>query len=327
MSLGGTTFAPATVGAMSGFLASCTWALGTSVYSKLSRENSAVAVNFARAWVALPLFILAEFITAGGIHQGLAEYAVAGWSHLGWMSLSMVASYGMGDVIFLWSTRSLGVPGALAIASSYPFWTAWVGVIFEGQILRPAQWFGLVVTLCGIVLVILNSPRAPDRSASSMSTDPSEELAKSRKQAQHAAVPWKGIALAVLASFFWSLNSYSVARGSVGVSVFVGNTLRMSSGVVLSYVLGRFLAPNDPILMPWKTVKPFLWLFALESFGGSFFYMTAFSKAPLVIAATMCSLAPVISVPVALAFGMEKFSLFRTAGVALVAIGLSVLCS
>ena len=318
MNVGGMTIAPESFGAMSGFLASCTWALGTAVYSRLSHENSAFAVNFARAWIALPLFFLAALISAGGFQQGFAEFALAGWSHLGWMALSMFASYGMGDVIFLWSTRSLGVPGALAIASSSPFWTAWVGVIFLGQVLRPTQWFGLVLTLCGIILVILNSPRGPDQSVSSI---PMEETHKPK------GVPWKGIAFAVLASFFWSLNSFSVARGSAGISVFVANTIRMSFGVVLSTILGRFLAPGEPIVMPWKTIRPFLWLFALESFGGSFFYMTAFSKAPLVIAATMSSLAPVISVPVAWAFGMEKFSLFRTAGVALVAIGLSVLCS
>lgn len=286
----------AALGAFFAFGASCTWAMGSTVYSRLSRESSAFAVNLARAWIALPLFLVGALITG-------ADWSTIGWGNVGWMTLSMAASYGLGDVIFLWSTRSLGVPGALAVASCYPLWTAFAGILFMDQSLFPLQWVGLLITLTGAALVILNSPRY-DGGAGRLGNR------------------WVGVLLAVLTSFCWATNGFAVAKGTAGLNSFLGNTIRMAIGVLLSIGLRRVMSPAQPMWVPKKSLKTYFWLFACESFGGSFFYMGAFQKAPLVIAATLTSLAPVLAVPVAWAMKVEKISLWRTVGVVLVVSGL-----
>jgi drug/metabolite transporter (DMT)-like permease len=99
----------------------------------------------------------------------------------------------------------------------------------------------------------------------------------------------------------------------------------MGLGLVLSFGLGRWLAPSGRILPPWRELKPYLPVLAVESFGGSLLYLVAFSRAPIVVAATLTSLAPVLAVPAAWALGLERFSVRRTLGVALVVLGLVLL--
>lgn len=285
---------------------SFTWAVGSAGYSQLSKNNSAFAVNFMRALIAFPLFILASFIVAGGISPGIESFQTVRASHWGWFTLSMVASFGLGDSLFLLSTRSLGVPGALAIASCYPIWTVMAGHFSGCDPVSLSQIFGLLVAVSGIVVVILNAPKREDSSG-------------------QAEFSWKGVFLALATSFAWATNGFAVSRGGADLVPPVGNTIRMLLALVLSAGFGRLLAPRSPILLPRKEVVRFGWLFILEAFGGSYLYMYGLSHSPLALGSTLASLAPVISVPAAWLFGLEKFSLYRTLGVCLVVLGICFL--
>lgn len=292
------------LGPLCAFGSSVTWAVGSSAYSRLSQKYSPFAVNFARALIALPLFIVAAFIVAGGWSEGLAHFQTLRLEHWGWFTLSMTASYGLGDTLFLWSTRSLGVPGALAIASCYPLWTLACGYFFTGQVPSWTQIVGIGVTLAGIVTVILNGPKTDHAS---------------RK------ISVVGVLLAIATSIAWATNSFATSRGGADLLAPVGNTIRMIMALVLSASFGRFFSPKTPIFLPERQYINSLWLFVLEAFIGSYFYMYGLSHTPLTLGTVLVSLAPVISVPVALVLKLEKFSLFRTLGVMMVVFGVWLL--
>ncbi|MCM2322204.1 MAG: DMT family transporter [Oligoflexia bacterium] len=282
------------------FLASVTWAIGSVGYSKLSRVHSAFSVNFTRALVALPLFVAAVFVTAGGWDEGLREFAALRASHIGWFTLSMFASYGFGDSLFFWSSHYLGVPGALAIASSYPLWTALAGFLFRGEQLSVVQALGLVVTISGVLVVILSGAR--------------------ERGVEKGLL--RGVALAFLTSLFWATNNFAASQGGQDVSAAVGNSVRMVVALGISFAIGKLFLFQRAIRLPSREIGRWLWLFALEAFLGSYFFMYGVSHSPLAIAATLTSLAPVISVPVAWLIGAERFSLLRTTGVCLVVLGI-----
>jgi drug/metabolite transporter (DMT)-like permease len=286
---------------MCAFGSSVTWAIGSTVYSRLSKQYSAFSVNFARGLIALPLFILAAFVVSGGWSEGITNYQLVRASHWGWFTLSMIASYGMGDVLFLWSTRSLGVPGSLAIASCYPIWTLLIGYFFFDEKVSLLQGFGLVMTILGVIIVVLNGPKT-DQATQRFS--------------------WVGLFLAVATSVAWATNSFATSRGGVDLSPPVGNTIRMIMALILSATFGRIFAAKSPILLPKRQFYQSLWVFVLEAFGGSYFYIYGLSHSPLALGSTLASLAPVISVPVALVLGLEKFSIFRTLGVILAVLGI-----
>ena len=224
----------------------------------------------------------------------------------------MIASYGLGDVLFLWSTRSLGVPGALAIASSYPIWTAMGGPSNLQQV------FGLVLAVGGVIIVILNGPAVAQSRAHPEGSTKFENLLNQRRV---------GVALAFATSLAWALNSLSVSRGGSDLSTPVCNTIRMFLALGLCSGISMLTVRKFYLPLPLTEFKRWMWLLVMEAFGGSYFYMYGLSHSPLMIGSTLSSLAPVLAVPVAWILQLEKISFLRTLGVGLVVTGLWLLMS
>jgi drug/metabolite transporter (DMT)-like permease len=298
-------------GPICAFGASITWAIGSSGYSRISRGHSPFAVNFARASVALPLFTLAIVIQARG-SPVLAFTHLTSFtsSQFGWLALSIFASYGLGDVFFMWSTRSIGVPAALAIGSTYPLFTAGVGALIQGEALAKQQILGLILSVAGVVTVILAGAQPTPASSEGAHAAPSHLTQKS-----------VGVGLAFATMLMWSLNTVATSRLGKDVDPFLGNTIRMTFALAMSFTFSRVVAPKTEITLPFKLLKKSLPLFVMEAFGGSLLFIYGLSHSPLALGSTLASLSPVLSVPVALALKLEKFSVVRTLGVFLVVLG------
>ncbi|MGZ3696371.1 MAG: DMT family transporter, partial [Bdellovibrionota bacterium] len=147
------------LGPFSSFLASCTWALGATVYASLSARYSGPAVNFSRALVAFPLFCVALYLFHQGQGTLLQEFLALPLTRWGWFLASVMGSFALGDTLFLLSARSLGVPSALAISSIYPIWSALAGWVFLGNPFDPAKGLGVFLVVGGTVVVILHGRR------------------------------------------------------------------------------------------------------------------------------------------------------------------------
>jgi drug/metabolite transporter (DMT)-like permease len=292
-------------GPIAAFLSSVTWALGSSAYSKISREHSAFSINFSRALIALPFFLVAALIELG-FPGFFSAFAHLNFPRLGWYACSIMASYAFGDTLFLWSTRSLGVPGALAISSVFPIWTALGAYLIHGEPLNGFQSAGLVATVGGVILVIINEPRTHGKVGS-------------------VAPTTRGVLLAIACSFFWALNAYSVSEAGRGMSSFVGNTIRMLFALPFCCLMSAAFGVRGRLVLPARVLRASLWVFVLEAFGGSYFFVYGLSHSPMAIASTLTGLAPVLSVPVALALKIERFSVGRTLGICITVIGLCLL--
>jgi drug/metabolite transporter (DMT)-like permease len=66
-------------------------------------------------------------------------------------------------------------------------------------------------------------------------------------------------------------------------------------------------------------------VFAVESCLGSYFYLYGITHTPIAVSASLTSLSPVISVPVAAFMGLEKPTLARSLGVVAVVCGVCLL--
>jgi drug/metabolite transporter (DMT)-like permease len=301
-------------GALCAFAASVTWAIGSAQYIRLSRTYSAFTINFTRALVAFPLFILTVWISAGSFSAFLEMLASVSSTRMGWFFVSIFASYGVGDALFFLSSQVIGIPAALAIASIYPIWSALIDFIFHGQALSGAGVFGLVLTLAGVATVILSLP--PERAK--------DVPEKSTASGTSPRVPQKmrAIAFALITSLFWALNTYAVAKGASGMSATLCNIFRMGIALIFTFILGRVFAPKSRPFIKRQDLLPVSWAFVIEAYFGSLSYMIGLRDASLVVASTLSSLAPVVSVPVALALRLEVFSWVRTLGVIVTVIGL-----
>jgi drug/metabolite transporter (DMT)-like permease len=305
---------------MSAFLSSVTWAIGITTYSHLSRRFAPPAINLARVLISLPLFFLVVAIEGRTWSGFVGEIS----SVLGiwyWLLLSVLTSYAVGDLLFMWSTHSMGVPGALAIASTYPLWSALGGWIFKGETLNARGLAGLLLIVGGTCAVIL----------SGRGEDPSPERGEA-SLASEKKLPWierysSGVILAALTSVFWSLNAFALSKVPFSVSSAASNGLRMSMGLVLVPLLGRFLVGRSRLVVPCAELRRSWWVFVIEAFGGASFFVYGLSHSPLAIGSALTSLAPVLSVPVALVYGREKFSWTRVSGVVSVVLGIWFLLS
>lgn len=300
------------IGPLSAFLSSCTWAFGSTRYAQLSVQYSPFAVNATRGLIALPLFIIAALLEWA--FNGFPSVIITA-SHIGWFFVSMISSYGLGDVFFLWSTRGLGVPGALAIASCYPLFATLGGVILQGVTPTFGQIIGLIITVAGIVLVIVSRHNG--------------NLDASRKESDGHAQSKSNVVLstffAVLTSLFWGLNSYSLFHIGSEVSPFTGNVIRMTFAIVIANGVRLILSPKAPAFLPVHQVKQDCKLIGMEAFGGSMFFAYGLAHSPLVAGVTLTGLAPLIAVLIAWVKKTEPMSLHKAIGVMLSVIGVLLL--
>ena len=313
------------LGPLSAFLSSFTWALGTSCYSRISKNNSPFAINLHRAIVGFPLFTLTTFVLAGGFSAGIQAFTDATFSNWSWLVISSLASYGLGDVIFLWASQSIGISAALAIACCYPIWTVLAGVIFLGHVLTAVQILGLFLTVGGVVTVVLqgetgNAPKNLAK-AGSVGSDAGSEKAK----AANRSVMLRGVLQASVASLLWAFNSFALAQGGGGIMPSVGNSMRLFAVLICTPFLSLLFAPKAPIFLPTKVFTKYLWVFFVEGFLGATFILYGLSHSPLALGVALTSLSPVISVPVAVMLGIEKFSIPKTVGVCIVVLGILLL--
>jgi drug/metabolite transporter (DMT)-like permease len=270
-------------------------------------------VNLTRAVFSLPFFILLTFILAGGFTAGLDAYRTIRWGNTGWLALSIVASYGLGDVFFMWSTVALGVPGAIAIASGYPILSALIGLFFEDQPMHAHQWVGLAVAISGIILVILNDPKGLPAAGTEIRSHP-----RLKKKGV-------GLTLAGLAAIAWAMNTYSVMKGGQGLNVAVANSLRMALAIPIVATLSLLITKSFATPLEGAVIGRYLWPFIAEALFGSTFFMLGMTHTSLVLGSTLAALAPVLSVPVSIALKLEKFSWIRSFAVLTVVVGLSLL--
>ena len=285
------------------------WALAANVYTRAARVSSPSAVNLARASLSFPFFLLGALALAPG---GLA---LVGPGRAGWLVLSVVGSYVLGDALFLASARLLGVPVALAVSSIYPIWSALAGALFLGQRVSPAGYAGVVLVVAGVAAVVGR------REAEDVGTD-REETARRAPRPGHAA----GVLLALATSFLWALNTFAIARGGAGLPVAVVNTYRMGFAAAL-IPLGTLLLRRSPrtLLVPAGERRRAWPNLHLESVGGTALFVIGLTHSPLAVAAALTSLAPVLSVPFAFVIGRERLGARVLAGIFVVTAGIVLL--
>jgi drug/metabolite transporter (DMT)-like permease len=271
-----------------------------------------VAVNFMRASLSFPFFLAAALAQgpAGGLREVTADRA-------GWLLASVVGSYVVGDALFLASATLVGVPMALAIASTYPLWSAFAGWAYLGQGIGPAGLAGVVLVVAGVVTVVRR------RGVEVRGEAPPEPSSLGRRAGSGHGT---GVLLAGATSLFWALNTFAITKGGAGLPVAGVNTFRMGFAVALLPLVRLVLrARGTPLLVPAREMRRAWPFFILESVGGTALFVIGLTHSPLAVAAALTSLAPVLSIPFAAVIGRERIRGRVLAGIVVVTAGIVLL--
>lgn len=298
---------------------SITWAFASAVYAQTAGRIGALKTNLLRSLLVVPLFL----ISAALVHGAGSFAQVASW-RLGWLGLSALCSYGVGDLLFYLAALRLGTPTALAIASIYPIWATVGGALTLGESVGPARAAGTLLCILGVVWLVLQQGGrhvGPEKAGGEAGGEPG---------AQAGGRPWRsGLVLALLTSVCWAGNTYSIRRGAIGLPFLVANAVRYLIAVGFlgtGYFLGRRRNGAKAAARPAGTLpRSFLITAVIEAYGGSSIFVYGLSHSELSVGAPLSSLAPLFAVPIGLLLGTERLSVRRLAAIVLTVAGVVLL--
>lgn len=299
-------------GPAAAFAASVTWAFASAQYARASREVGSVRVNFARVRTVLPIYVVAGLLLPWLRGQPLAEGFTPGRN--AWLFLSVVSSYALADSLFFTAARRVGYTTALSIGCVYPLWAALWGVAIDGEPFGPARAVGTLLCVSGVVALVRMAGKA-------------QRDALGAQPATGRSGDGVGLLLAFVTSLLWAANSVSVKRGSVGLDIWQANVIRYSMALVLLAPQLWFGAARRSPAAPTGGWWPLLPAIIADAFLGSLFYVYGLTHTDLAVGSTLSSLAPLISVPIALVMGEERWNARRFAAIVATVAGIAVLVS
>jgi drug/metabolite transporter (DMT)-like permease len=277
-------------GALAAFGSALTWAFSSVRYSQVSRDIGSLRVNLTRALVVGPFYLA----IAAALHEGRPAVGVT-VSGAASLVLSVVCSYVLADSLFFVAARRIGVSTALSIASTYPLWAALVGVVFRGEPFGPLRLLGTVLCVAGVTALVRLTP----------ASEPSQRFGRS----------YGGVLLAAATSVLWAGNSVAVKYGSGGLDVAQVNGVRYSFALLM--LAFGVTATRQPVLPNLQVLKRLLPAIVADGILGSSFYVCGLAHSDLAVGATLSSLAPLISVPIAIAAGEDRWNPGRVVAVAM----------
>ncbi len=291
------------LGPLGAFGSSITWAFASARYAQASRSVGGPRINLMRALVAAPTFVVITILVDGG--NALADVTAA---RAAWLLASILCSYAMADSVFLGAARRLGISTALSIGTVYPLWSAIYGAVVRGERFGPTRVLGVALCLGGVIALLRLAGRT-GRSERRRSLDTT------------------GVLLAVAASLLWAGNTITVKAGAEGIPFWRVNAVRFTMALVLLTPQVLLLRPPRPavpvgalavptqssFLSTWRRMLPAIFV---DAGLGSICYVYGLAHTDLAVAATLSSLSPLVSVPVAIAMGEERWHPARAAAVA-----------
>jgi drug/metabolite transporter (DMT)-like permease len=262
------------LGESAALLTSACWALNSVCFTVAGRRVGSASVNLVRLLMAWGLLVL--------LHLGLygSPFPMqAGTARLGWLGMSGLIGFALGDAVLFESFLLIGPRLAMLLMTLSPIFSAWLAWMFLGQSLSLPKILAMVVTLGGIAWVVWGDGEGE----------------------AHPHL-WRGILLGVGGALGQSVGLVFSMKGLAGgFPPISANLIRVSAGLatLLLYfgATGRLRGTLGGLRDGRATA--FIGLGAATGpVLGVVLSLVAIAKAPMGVAATLMSLSPVILLPV-----------------------------
>ena len=263
------------VGESAALLTSLCWSLNSVCFTVAGRRVGSASVNLGRllmAWGVLLLVHLAFYGSLFPLH--------AGPSRLGWLGVSGLIGFALGDAVLFEAFLLIGPRLAMLLMTLSPLFSALLAWQFLGQTMSLPKVAAMALTLAGIAWVVWGD-------------------------GDHEAHPhlWRGILLGVGGALGQSVgmvcSMFGLAGGFPPISA---NLIRVTAGMVglLLYFGARGRLRGTLGGLHDGRAAAFIGLGAVSGpVLGVVLSLIAIAKAPMGVATTLMSLSPVILLPVA----------------------------
>jgi drug/metabolite transporter (DMT)-like permease len=263
------------LGESAALLTSACWALNSVCFTVAGRRVGSASVNLARLLMAWGVLLLLHL----GLYGTLFPLQ-AGGARLGWLGVSGLIGFALGDAVLFESFLLIGPRLAMLLMTLSPIFSALLAWLFLGQNLSLPKILAMLVTLGGIAWVVWGD-------------------------GEHEAHPhlWRGVLLGAGGALGQSVGLVFSMKGLAGgFPPISANLIRVTAGLaaLLLYfgATGRLRGTLGGLRDGRATA--FISLGAVTGpVLGVVLSLVAIAKAPMGVAATLMSLSPVILLPVA----------------------------
>lgn len=282
-------------------LTSLCWSLNSVCFTVAGRRVGSASVNLGRLLMAWGVLVLVHLALYGSLFP-----MQAGTARLGWLGLSGLIGFALGDAVLFEAFLLIGPRLAMLLMTLSPIFSALLAWLFLGQSMSPAKIMAMALTLGGIAWVVWGD-------------------------GDHEAHPhlWRGVLLGIGGALGQSVglvfSMFGLAGGFPPVSA---NLIRVTAGLaaLLLYfaATGRLRGSLGSLRDGRATA--FIGLGALTGpVLGVVLSLVAIAKAPMGVAATLMSLSPVILLPVSHFVFKEKVGGHAILGTLLALVGAAAL--
>ncbi len=262
------------LGESAALLTALCWSLNSVCFTVAGRRVGSASVNLGRlliAWVTLVLVHLAVY--------GSPFPMQAGNTRLGWLSLSGFIGFALADAVLFEAFVLIGARLAMLLMTLSPVFSALLAWQFLGQNLSLPKILAMVVTLGGIAWVVWGD-------------------------GDHDAHPhlWRGVLLGIGGALGQSLGLLCSKFGLTGdFPPISANLIRVTAGTATLLLFFSFSGRLRGTLGALRDGRAtaFISLGAITGpVLGVVLSLIAIARAPMGVAATLMSLAPIILLPV-----------------------------
>lgn len=305
----------ALVGQIAALATSFAWSFTSIFFTLAGRRVGPPVVNRTRLLIATLLVIALHWITLGQpVPLGAERFR---W---GWLALSGLIGFVIGDSFLFQAFVLIGPRLSMLLMALAPVFSTLLGWVILRETLTPVELLGIALAVAGTALVVTDRPRTHEPTPDPATLDAAE------RPRQYAVGLLFGLGAAVgqASGLFFS------KLGLVGdFPALSGSLIRLIVATVAIWIItvaSRQVRPTvdklraDPrallILSGGAVTGPVL---------GVWLSLVAVKKAPLGIAATLTSLAPVLLIPISYVFFKERIGLRAVVGTLIAVAGTVVL--
>lgn len=295
-------------GEIAGVLTAVFWTVTSLAFESAGKKVGSLSVNLIRLVMAFFLIGIYSWVARGFFFPSDAN--LFQWK---WLALSGLIGFVIGDLLLFQAFVVVGARISMLMMALAPPFAALIGWLLLDEIMLPQSLIGMVVTMCGIVIVILKREKI-------------EENGKlvNRIKSSHSV---KGILLAIGGALGQAAGLVISKKGMGEYDAFSATQIRIITGIAGFTILFFFMKRWPKV---WEAVqhKPAMKRIALGAFFGPFlgvsFSLLAVQHTQAGIAATLMAISPVLIIPPAIILFKEKVNWKEILGAVITIAGIAL---
>ncbi|MGL4392461.1 MAG: EamA family transporter [Fusobacteriaceae bacterium] len=292
------------LGEILGLTSALGWVLSTMTFEKISRQFSGLPVNILKLFITLILFSFIAIFSRGHLFPFDASNNVIIYLVISGFFGLFIGDYFIFQALMLVKARIL-----LLVVTIEPMLLSLFGFLFLGEKLTILQFFGVVCTSLGIMLVILTKPK---------------ENGGSKKYS--IGVSKKGLLFCFIAVLADSIGLLFTKLGTTNFDAVGATQLRTVAAILafLFFITRKKQWSSVGICLKNKKAMLYLLFATCASMLGIWSIAQGFKYAKVAVVSTLGSTGPILIIPILVFLHKEKVNVKEIFGAIMSVIGVAL---